>query len=39
VRCTKACCFVKSLGEVIGILKPVMITAMLTNLSGNFERC
>ena len=30
VRCTNACCLVKSLGEVIGILKPLMITAMLT---------
>jgi len=30
VRCTNACCLAKSLGEVIGILKPLMITAMLT---------
>ena len=30
VRCTNCCCLVKSLGEVMGILKRAMITAMLT---------
>jgi hypothetical protein len=34
VRCTKACCFVKSLGEVMGILKPVIITAMLNKVNN-----
>jgi hypothetical protein len=30
VRSTKACCFAKSFAELIGILKPLLVTAMLT---------